>query len=271
MAKQDISAITSSVIDLRTVVTHESMSRADSEAQLAELQSQLLAYQHTIFKHQHRIIVVFEGADAAGRGGTIARLTHKLDPRGVYVYPIGAPSSEERTGHYLQRFWRLFPKGGQITIFDRSWYGRVLVERVEQHISEKTWRRAYDEINQLEKWLVDDGTVIIKFFMHLSQKKQKQRLLERMQKPDKRWKLTPADLDAYEQFENYTDAWNDMLAYTNTLHAPWLLIPADNKYAARVSVLTSLLAILADRVPKSSQRLNPALAKRARKLFGCNV
>lgn len=271
MAKQNVSSIAASVIDLKTVVTHEPMRRADSEAQLDELQSQLLAYQQTIFKHQHRIVIVFEGADAAGKGGTIARLTHKLDPRGVYVYPIGAPSSKELTGHYLQRFWPLFPRGGQITIFDRSWYGRVLVERVDQLVSETTWRRAYDEINQLEKWLVDDGTIIVKFFMHLSQEQQKIRLIERIQKPDKRWKLTQADLDAYEQFDDYTDAWSDMLAYTNTPNAPWLLIPADNKHAARVNVLTSLLAILAERVPKSSQRINPALAKSVKKLFGNDV
>ena len=257
--------------DLRIIPTREKMNRKAGERLLGKLQYQLVAFQQTVFKHGHRVVLVFEGADASGKGGVITRLTGKLDPRGYRVYSIGPPSAEELAHHYLQRFWPCFPGSGEIAIFDRSWYGRVLVERVDQLTPEAQWRQAYGEINELERCLVDDGVVLLKFFLHMGQKEQKQRLLERMRKPHKRWKITPSDLDAYEKFEAYTDAWNDMLELTNTEYSPWFVIPADNKYAARIAVLQWLIAMLSEKAPPYGQKLNPELLKRARALFGEEV
>ena len=253
--------------DLREIETWEDRSKADSQEQLAELQSQLLRFQQSTFKHGHRIVLVFEGADASGKGGAIMRLTQTLDPRGYRVYPVGAPDEKERARHYLQRFFQRFPGRGQMAIFDRSWYGRVLVERVEQLAPTADWQRAYAEINALEQWLEDDGFITLKFFMHISKSEQKRRLLERMREPDKRWKITAADLDAHEQWEDYTDAWNAMLGKTNTTHSPWFVIPADNKHAARVSVLNWLVIMLGEQLQRYGQKLDPELVERARKLF----
>ena len=253
--------------DLREIETWEDCSKADSVAQLAQLQSQLLRFQQSTFKHGHRIVLVFEGADAGGKGGAIKRLTQTLDPRGYRVFPIGAPDQKELGQHYLQRFWQCFPERGQMAIFDRSWYGRVLVERVDHFAAEADWRRAYEEINVLENWLVNDGVITLKFFIHISKEEQKRRLLERMREPDKRWKITAADLDAHEQWHEYTDAWNDMLAKTNTGHAPWFVIPGDNKHAARVSVLNWLVIMLDQQLQRYGQKLDPQLVARARTLF----
>jgi polyphosphate kinase 2 (PPK2 family) len=259
------------MLDLRQVPTREKMSKKKGRSQLLDLQAQLLRYQQATYKHGHRIVLVFEGADAGGKGGAIKRVTQMLDPRGFSVYPIGPPTQEELQQHYLQRFWRRFPVAGEMTIFDRSWYGRVLVERVDELTPEAGWQRAYSEINDLERWLVDDGVIMLKFFMHISAEEQKQRLLERMRNPAKRWKVTSADLDAHEQWESYTDAWNDMLRLTNTSLSPWFVIPADNKHAARVSVLRWLVAMLGESLKMYGQKLNPELVQRAERLFGESI
>jgi polyphosphate kinase 2 (PPK2 family) len=257
--------------DLRDVPTREKLSKSDALKALAELQNQMLRYQQSTFKHGHKIVLVFEGADASGKGGAIKRLTQPLDPRGVRVYPIGAPTPDELREHYLQRFWRRFPRKGELAIFDRSWYGRVLVERVDELTAEASWQRGYEEINELEKWLVDDGVIMLKFFMHISQGEQKKRLLERMRDPVKRWKITDDDLDAYEKWEPYTDAWNDMLAQTHTQDSPWFVIPADNKHAARVSVIRWVVAMLGENLSMYGQKLKPDLVERARQLFGEDI
>jgi polyphosphate kinase 2 (PPK2 family) len=253
--------------DLREIETRETCSKADSVAQLGKLQRQLLRFQQSTYKHGHKIVLVFEGADASGKGGAIKRLTQTLDPRGFHVYPIGAPDAREKGLHYLQRFWERLPERGQIGVFDRSWYGRVLVERVDQLTPVRDWQRAYAEINEMERWLKDDGYIILKFFMHISQEEGKQRLLGRMRSPDKRWKINAADLDAFEQWDEYTDAWNDMLEKTNTTHAPWFVIPGDNKHAARVSVLNWLVIMLGEQLHPYAQKLDPELMQRARTLF----
>lgn len=257
--------------DLRDVPTREKLSKADALLELTKLQHQMLRYQQSAFKHGRKIVLVFEGADASGKGGAIQRLTQPLDPRGVRVYPIGAPTPDELREHYLQRFWRQFPRNGEIAIFDRSWYGRVLVERVDELTPEAAWQRGFDEINELEKWHVDDGVIMLKFFIHISHEEQKRRLLERMRNPVKRWKITEDDLDAYEKWESYTDAWNDMLQRTHTQDSPWFVIPGDNKHAARVSVLRWVLAMLGENLKMYGQKLNPELVARARDLLGEDI
>ena len=257
--------------DLRQVSTRQKMGRTRGEELLRELQLQLVSCQQTVYMHGQRVVLVFEGADASGKGGIITRLTSKMDPRGYRVYATGPPTSDELSRHYLQRFWPCFPGRGELAIFDRSWYGRVLVERVDQLTPEDRWRQAYAEINELERGLVDDGVVLLKFFLHLSKEEQKRRLMERMRKPHKRWKITDADLDAYEKFSAYTDAWNEMLALTHSEYSPWLVIPADNKYAARVAVLQGLIAKLTATAPRYTQQLAPELLARARLLFAEEV
>lgn len=254
--------------DLRTTDTWQHYEKEASADAIESLQSELLRFQQATYKHGNRIVLVFEGADASGKGGAIRRLTARLDPRGFAVHPIGAPDKTELEQHYLQRFWRRFPQNGQIAIFDRSWYGRVLVERVDALTPEKHWQRGYEEINTVEKMLLDDEVIVLKFFMHISRDTQKQRLRERIKEPDKRWKIGQSDLDVYERWDAYTDAWNDMLIKTSTELAPWHVIAADNKYAARVAVLNTLVNHLDQHLVRYGQHLDPELVARAEALFG---
>lgn len=211
--------------------------RDDYEARLERLQIKMLAIQQTYFHDKRRAVIVFEGWDAAGKGGTIRRLVERLDPRGVRVWPIGAPSAEEQGRHYLYRFWTKLPEPGTIAIFDRSWYGRVLVERVERLAAKDEWKRAYDEINDFERMLIDDGVGFVKIFMHITAEEQLRRFAERLRNPHKRWKLTPADVRNHQSREDYVDAAHDMFDKTSTKTAPWTAIHADTKWIARVKAL----------------------------------
>jgi polyphosphate:AMP phosphotransferase len=193
-------------------------------------------------------ILVFEGWDAAGKGGAIRRMNAALDSRGVRVVPIAAPTDEERAQHYLWRFWRHLSRAGRVTLFDRSWYGRVLVERVEGFASEKEWRRAYAEINRFEQQLTDHGIVLVKFWMHLTREEQLARFHEREQTPWKRWKLTEEDWRNRERWEDYEVAVHDMVERTSTRRAPWILVEANDKLFARIKVLESVCSAIEARV-----------------------
>lgn len=182
-------------------------------------------------------LLVFEGWDAAGKGGTIKRAIEKIDPRSYEVHAISAPAPHEKRYHYLQRFWRKLPCKGKIGIFDRSWYGRVLVERVEGFASRNEWKRAYNELNQFEKMLSDDDHIIIKFWLHISKDEQLKRFNERKENPFKLWKLTEEDWRNREKWEEYEKAAEEMFNKTNTNYAPWYLIEANYKWHARVKVL----------------------------------
>ena len=182
-------------------------------------------------------VLVFEGWDAAGKGGSIRRILRALDPRTYRVIPIAAPTAEEDTQHYLWRFWRHLPKAGNITFFDRSWYGRVLVERVEGFARADEWKRAYNEINEFEQALVESGIMICKFWLHIDQDEQLRRFEERKTTPHKAWKLTDEDWRNREKWDTYETAVNDMIQYTNTTDAPWTIVPANDKYTARINVL----------------------------------
>ncbi len=206
-----------------------------------------LGYQ--VYVQKRPVIMVFEGWDAAGKGGNIKRITEKLDPRGYVVHSIAAPAGEDKTHHYLWRFWRRLPETGEIAIFDRSWYGRVLVERVEGFATEAEWQRAYREINQFERQLVDFGTIIFKFWVHISAEEQLQRFESRANTPYKSWKLTAEDWRNRNKWDQYEAAVEEMLLKTSTISAPWTIVEGNNKWWARIKTLRTV-------VDKLSHELN---------------
>jgi AMP-polyphosphate phosphotransferase len=189
------------------------------------------------------VCVLFEGWDASGKGGAIKRLVAQLDPRHVRVVPFGPPTHDEKRHHFLWRFWPSLPGWGGMAVFDRSWYGRVLVERVDGLASEDAWMRAYDEINGFEGGLAEEGMVLIKFWLHISSEEQLDRFKKREQDPLKSWKLTDEDWHNREKRDAYREAVEDMVARTSIEpHAPWHLIPADSKHYARVAVIETVVA-----------------------------
>src|SRR6185369_14096243 len=202
--------------------------------------------QHAYLFHGQRAVIVFEGVDAAGKGGTIRRIAWALDPRSLHVWPISAPNEIEKKQHYLQRFWQRLPGAGQLAIFDRSWYGCVLVERVEGFAEPAAWKRAYDEINDFERQLTDDGCHVIKLCLHVDKEEQLKRFEARLEDPLKRWKLSYEDFRNREKWDAYVEAIEDMLEKTDTKHAPWHVVPSNDKAAARLQALTYIADQLAD-------------------------
>jgi AMP-polyphosphate phosphotransferase len=188
------------------------------------------------------VVVVFEGWDASGKGGAIKRLVKQLDPRHVRVRSFSAPTEDEQRHHWLWRFWPVLPGWGGMAVFDRSWYGRVLVERVEGFATEEQWRRAYDEINHFEKSFADEGMLLIKFWMHISDQEQLRRFERRRDNPLKSWKLTDEDWRNREKRTVYVEAVEEMLERTDQPHAPWHVISAESKRYARVEVMDTVIA-----------------------------
>lgn len=223
--------------DVDTSVT---MTKEEYTERLEELQETLTEYEYRMYDKRLPAMVVYEGWDAGGKGGNIKRLTEKLDPRGYRVIPIAAPQGEDKTHHYLWRFWRHLPKAGHLTIFDRSWYGRVMVERIEGFCKEDDWRRAYDEINEFERQVAAYPTVIAKFWIHISREEQLRRFKEREATPHKRWKLTDEDWRNREKWDQYETAVSDMIRKTSTSYAPWTIIEGNCKYWARIKALDTL-------------------------------
>ena len=217
----------------------------DLEALQERLSRILVA--HIVYKK--RSVIVCEGWDAAGKGGAIQRMTAVLDPRAYKVWPVKAPTEEEKARHFLWRFWRRLPGLGQIAIFARSWYGRVLVERVEGFAGEAEWRRGYDEINEFEAQQHYDGTQFVKLFFHVTQEVQDARLKARLDHPWKRWKVTAEDFRNRAKREQYVAAIEEMLALTHTRWAPWTIIDGNNKKAARIAALTAVCDQLERAVP----------------------
>ncbi len=227
---------TAEKVRLRDVDLSPKLDKKEYKERRKAYQEQLLRLQLEIRNHHIPSVIVVEGWDAAGKGGTIHRLVDKFDPRSYHVHPVAAPSHEERAHHYLWRFWRDLPARGRIAVFDRSWYGRVLVERVEGYAKTAEWQRAYDEINQFEHQLAVDGHLIIKFFLHISKGEQKQRFQARSSNPLKAWKMTDEDYRNRRKWSQYESAIDDMIARTHTQQAPWYVIPANDKRYARVAV-----------------------------------
>jgi len=234
-------------------------SRKDYESQLEGLQEQLLGIQLALARSGERAIIVFEGVDASGKGGAIRRITRLMDPRGYRVHAVSAPSAEEQSRHYFWRFFRRLPPAGRIAIFDRSWYGRVLVERVEQLASEAAWQRAYREINELERWLTDDGVRLCKFYLSIDKDEQARRFEARLRDPMKSWKFTEEDLRNRRQWDAYFTATNEMFAETHTDYAPWELIEASDKRSARVAILGKLVAQLGANLAVTPPKPKPDL------------
>jgi len=187
------------------------------------------------------VCVLFEGVDASGKGGCIKRLVAQIDPRHVRVVQFAAPTHDEKRHHFLWRFWPVLPGWGGMAIFDRSWYGRVLVERVEEFATREQWLRAYDEINGFERTLADEGTILIKFWLHVSDEEQLKRFERREEDPLKKWKLTEEDWRNRDKRGQYLEAVEDMVARTDQPHSPWHLVPADSKRYARVKVVETVI------------------------------
>jgi polyphosphate kinase 2 (PPK2 family) len=218
------------------------------EVALRELQRSLTAIQQTYLFSGQKAVIVFEGWDAAGKGGTIRRMSAALDPRSFKVWPIGAPRNYYLDRHYLLRFMDRLPPKGAISVFDRSWYGRVLVERVEELTPEARWRAAYGEIGSFEQMLLEDGTRLVKLFFHITPEVQLARFEERLRDPLKRWKLTYEDFRNRERWDDYAEAIDEMLVRTSTDAAPWHVIPANDKRLARVTALRHIVATLSEGV-----------------------
>jgi AMP-polyphosphate phosphotransferase len=236
----------------------------DYDAALAKVQERLAQLQVAHVVCNLRTMILFEGWDAAGKGGAIQRLTTGWDPRHFHVWPISAPTEEERSRHFLWRFWQKLPARGRIAVFDRTWYGRVLVERVEAYASDREWRRAYDEINEFEAQQQTDGVNIIKLFLHVTAEEQDQRLGDRLSHPWKRWKVTPDDFRNRARRADYLDAIKDMFRETDTRWAPWTVIDGNNKKAARIAALTHIAEAMGRFVPLEPPELDPDFERYAR-------
>lgn len=221
-----------------------SLTQEEYKSQVKQLQLDLLNMQLELHEKGIPVVVVIEGPDAAGKGGVIKRLTEKLDPRLIRVYSINKPTPEEFARHYMWRFWCKLPPRGQLAIFDRSWYGRVLVERVEGFCSKAAWNRAYDEINAFEKMLVDDGTVFLKMWIHVTKDEQLSRFKRREADPYKHWKIGEEDWRNRKRWSDHIVAAEDMFEKTSTDYAPWHVIPGNYKWYARIKALKILTAAL---------------------------
>ena len=232
--------LTSSVLD--KVDLSASLSREDYKEQLKQCQQRVFEIEHEIYIKRIPVLILYEGWDAAGKGGNIRRLTQSMDPRGYEVLPVAAPNDIEKAHHYLWRFWMAFPKAGHITIFDRTWYGRVLVERVEGFCREQDWKRAYREINEMEEHMANFGAILVKFWLHIDKDEQLRRFKARQQIPHKQWKITDEDWRNREKWEQYKEAIDEMLFRTSTPYAPWTIVEANSKLYARIKALKTVIA-----------------------------
>ena len=222
-----------------------SIDQEDYKKQLKDYQLRLLEKQLVLKEKNKSLIIVVEGPDAAGKGGAIKRIVERLDPRLTRVYSIIKPTPEEYQHHYLWRFWTKLPPRGHIAIFDRSWYGRVLVERVEGFATDAEWKRAYDEINAFEKLLADDGACILKFYLHITKDEQLERFKRREADPYKHWKITDEDWRNRKKWDDHNRAAEDMFERTSTPYAPWQVIPANFKWYVRVQVVKTVYKAIA--------------------------
>lgn len=230
-------------IDLDKTLTREEYKRKKKE-----LQKRLLVLHNKMYLKRVPVILAFEGWDAGGKGGAIKRLTQAIDPRGYEVVPVAAPNDIEKAHHYLWRFWEKIPKAGHMAIFDRTWYGRVLVERIEGFASEEEWSRAYSEINNMEEQFTNAGYIVLKFWMHIDKEEQERRFHERENTPAKQWKITDEDWRNRAKWDEYEKAVDEMVVRTSTENAPWIVVEANSKYYARIKVLETVVAALEERL-----------------------
>lgn len=226
------------------VLEGKTMEEETYKLELNRLQKRLGELHNRLYRKRVPVIITYEGWDAAGKGGNIKRITEALDPRGFEVHPIASPEPHEKARHYLWRFWTRLPKDGHIAVFDRTWYGRVMVERLEGFCSENDWKRAYHEINEFEKELCDWGAVLIKFWVHIDKDTQLLRFTERQNHPEKQWKITEEDWRNREKWDLYEEAVDEMLQKTSTVYAPWHVLESVDKKYARIKALKIIIGEL---------------------------
>ena len=226
-------------VDLSPTIEEE-----EYRKELKKLQKRLGELHNVIYRKKIPVVLCYEGWDAAGKGGNIRRIARPLDPRGFDVMPIASPEPHELNRQYLWRFWTRLPRTGHICLFDRTWYGRVMVERLEGFCSEDDWKRAYNEINEFERQLTDWGAVVLKFWIHIDQDTQLARFNDRQNTPEKQWKLTEEDWRNREKWPQYEEAIDEMLQKTSTENAPWIIVESNDKRYARIKTLKILIKAL---------------------------
>ena len=241
-------------------LTEKLSGKKEYERKLAALQLTLLEIQQAFMRQRRRGIIVLEGWDTAGKGGLVRRIGTRLDPRYLNVWPISAPNPDEQGRHYLYRFWTRLPPPGSIALFDRSWYGRVLVERVESLALENEWRRAYHEINEFERMLTQDGVRLVKLYLHITPDEQLRRFQDRLSIPHKRWKLTLDDLRNRARWGDYEVAVNDMLKLTHSSWAPWHVVPTNYKWYGRIRALKTICKTLGRGINLEAPPADPKIA-----------
>jgi len=246
---------------------NDPIDKDDYEDEQEKLQHRLLDLQVHNLRTGGRVLIALDGWDAAGKGGLIERIVGTLEPKSVHVWRIGAPTPEEQGRHYLWRFWNRLPAPGNWAIFDRTWYGRVLVERIEGFCAKDVWKRAYREINEFERQLTDDGVRVVKLLMHTSEEEQKKRIVSRMENPKKHYKVGVEDFRNLRRRKDYLAAFDDMLAKTDTSHAPWHVIASDDKRRARIEALKVVAKVLGRGVGTELPPLDPEVVEAARKLW----
>ena len=236
-------------VDLSKAYTKE-----EYKEKLKELQEKLTRLHGELYRRRIPVILGFEGWDAGGKGGAIKRLTEPLDPRGYQVNPTASPNDLERSHHYLWRFWNNVPKAGHIAIFDRTWYGRVMVERIEGFCTQQEWKRAYKEMNDMEASWTNAGIIVRKFWLQIDKDEQERRFRERMENPQKQWKITDEDWRNREKWDLYEKAVDEMLVHTSTTYAPWIIVEGNNKYYARVKILKTVVDAIEERLKQEDAR-----------------
>lgn len=226
---------------LSEIPLDKTLTDEEYKAELDKCQKKLAKLHNELYRKKIPVIIAYEGWDAAGKGGNIKRITGALDPRGFEVHPIASPEPHEKARHYLWRFWNRLPRTGHIAIFDRTWYGRVMVERLEGFCSENDWQRAYNEMNEFEKELSDWGAIVIKFWVQIDKDVQLERFTDRQNTPEKQWKITDEDWRNREKWDQYEEAIDEMLQKTNTTYAPWVILESNDKKYARIKALKTVI------------------------------
>jgi len=231
-----------------------SYTKEEYKEKLEKLQKKMERLHGELYRRRIPMVLGFEGWDAGGKGGAIKRLTEHMDPRGYVVHPTASPNDIERAHHYLWRFWNDMPKAGHVTIFDRTWYGRVMVERIEGFCTKQEWQRAYKEINDMERDLTDAGAIVLKFWLQIDKDEQERRFKARQENPEKQWKITDEDWRNREKWDQYEEAVNEMLIRTSTRNAPWIVVEGNCKYFARVKVLETVVEAIEKRLEEEKKR-----------------
>ena len=234
--------------DLTKTVTRE-----EYKERIEKLQDKIEKLHGELYRRRIPVVLGFEGWDAGGKGGAVKRLTAKMDPRGFVVHPTASPNDIERAHHYLWRFWTAMPKAGHVAIFDRTWYGRVMVERIEGFCTKDEWQRAYKEINDMERDLTNAGAIVLKFWMQIDKDEQERRFKARQENPEKQWKITDEDWRNREKWDQYEVAVNEMLMKTSTTSAPWIVVEGNCKYYARIRVLEAVIEAIEERLKKEQE------------------